>query len=426
MAFKLLDVPHFIQEVKARAVTNQRSFGMNFEPTEDGLQSPAIFGSSSKDKFNLWGYINLEDVVMHPLIYDNVSHINPAFNRVLLKDKKYKVSDGMLTEDENGGTGITWLISNWDRINFDKYRTEKNKMFVDFVQNTKTNLIFINRVPVIPLMYREARMGKFKPEEDELDAIYKKLLSYTKSTRSDFTSTYMEAIKDKSSKDFIQDAVNDLYKHFLSKLGGKPGFVRQALIAKRLDNVSRMVANANPDIPVNACVIPWHILLNMFDLFVVAYINKEGREDVKASLGIGERDTEEYGKLFDYIYRNADTYTGHYPGHREIWIDVLEGVFNENPLMRTLVKRDPGWSANSMHCFRPLIGTENTYHIMVPSWVYAPLGGDSFNTNFMVDTVNDSTMFEDAEYRITCKKKTTRIVRTMNSVYRLTKESIDG
>ncbi len=423
MAFKLLDIPHFIQEVKARAVTNSRSFGQNFEPTEDGLQSSSIFGVSTKDKFELWGYINLEDVIMHPLVYDNLSHINPVFNRVLQKTKKYKIEDSMVVEDESGGNGVTWLIGNWDKINFDKYRTEKNKMFVDFIQNTKKRLIFVSQVPVIPLAYREARMGDFKPEEDEVDEIYKKILSFSKAGRTDFTSAYMETIKDKTTKDFMQVTVNDLYKYFISKLESKHGFVRGSLAAKRLDNVSRMVANANPDIPINACVIPWHILLNMFDIFVVSYLNKEGNESIKEQLNIGEKSTEEYGQLLDYIYRNTDTYHDHYPTHRKIWIQILEDIFNENPLMRVMIKRDPGWTANSMHCFRPLIGSENMYHIMVPSWVYAPLGGDSFNSNFIVDELADNVIYEDEEYIITSGVEKARVIRTMNSVYRRTKEA---
>ncbi len=425
MAIKLLDIPKFIQEVNARAVTNSRTFGQDFVPTEDGLQSQSIFGVSTKDKFDLWGYINLEDVVMHPLIFDNLSSISPIFNRVKLKSKKYKVVDGMLVEEESGGTGITWLIGNWDKINFDKYRTEKNKMFVDFIQNTKSNLIFVSKVPVIPIAYREAKMDGFRPEESDVDAIYKKLLSYSKSSRSDFTSAYMEAVKDKNSKDFIQTSVNELYKHFLSQLEGKPGFIRQSMTAKRIDNVSRMVANANPDIPINACVLPWHILINMFDIFVVAYLideKPEEREALRKTLKVDGKNTEEFGQLFDYIYRNADTYVSHYPGHREIWIDILEEIFNNNPEMRVMIKRDPGWTANSMHCFRPLIGTENNYHIMVPAWVYAPLGGDSFNSNFMIDKLIDNVIYEDEEYRVTSQNKA-RVVKTMNSIYRRVKEA---
>ncbi len=425
MAFELLDVPHFIQEVKARAVTNSRPFGPNQVATDDGLQSQSIFGMSTKDKFNLWGYIDLEDVVMHPLIHENLSHINPVFNRAKQKSRKYKIVEGMLQEDETGGTGVTWLIGNWDKINFDKYRTEKNKMFVDFIKNTKNNLIFVNKVPVIPIAYREARMGKFKMESDEVDAIYTKLISFSQSGRSNFSAEFAEIIKNQTDKDFMQDAVNKLYYYFIGQLESKQGFVRGSLAAKRLDNVSRMVANANPDIPINACVIPWHILLNMFDIFVVGYLSQDENEELRKKLNVDGKNTEEYGELFDYIYRNTSTYTSHYPQHRETWIKLLEDVFNANPLMRVMVKRDPGWTANSMHCFRPLIGTEDMYHILVPSWVYAPLGGDSFNTNFMIDHLEDNVLFEDSEYQIKCKDKA-RVVRTMNSIYRKTKEQGNG
>ncbi len=421
MANKLLDVPHFIQEVNARAVTNSRPFDRNMEPTEDGLQSPSIFGVSPSDKFDRWGYITLEDVVMHPLVLENLSHIDPIFNRVYQKKKKYSVVDGMLVEDEGGGTGIGWLISVWDKINFDKYRTEKNKIYIDFIKNTKSNLIFINKIPVIPIVYREARMGKFKMEEDEVDALYKRILSFSQTGRSTFSSEFAAVIKDVSNKDFMQESVNALYKHFISKLEGKPGFMRQALTAKRLDNVSRMVANANPDIPVNSCVIPWHILLNMFDVFVAGYLANEDNRETAAALNVLNKDTEEFGNLFDYIYRNTNTYTKEYPAHKELWITVLENIFNTNPHMRVLVKRDPGWTANSMHCLRPLIGTENMYHIMMPAWSYAPLGGDSFNTNFMIDELPDNVLYEDDEYKIT-SQNTARVVRTMNSVYRRIKE----
>ncbi len=424
MAFKLLDVPAFIQEVKARAVTNSRTFDQSMEATDDGLQSKSIFGVSSTDKFNLWGYINLEDVVMHPLVYDNISFMDPVFNRAKEKRKKYKIIDGMLEEDENGGTGVGWLIANWDKINFEKYRTEKNKLFVDFIKNTNKNVLTVNKIPVIPIAYREARMGNYKMEEDEIDALYKKVLSYSKSGRSFQTGLYMETILDKTSKDFMQVAVNDIYKYFIKTLEGKHGFVRGSMVAKRLDNVSRMVANANPDIPINSCVIPWHILLNMFDIFVVGYLKPprpgqpDDKEELRKKLKVDGKGSTEFGELFDYIYRDTNTYDANQPGAKEAWIGILVDIFNLNPLLRVLVKRDPGWNANSMHCFRPLIGTDNMYHIMVPSWVYSPLGGDSFNTNFMIDKLDSNILYEDDEYKITSKTDKARVVRTMNTIWK--------
>jgi DNA-directed RNA polymerase beta' subunit len=427
MAFKLLDVAKLIQETQAKAVTDSQTFsGKDFTPSPQGLQSPAIFGATSKGKFENWGYINLDDVILHPLIYENLNVINPIFNKVKSKKAKFKVINGELQEDPKGGTGISWLVGSWDKINFEKYRTEKNKLFIDLINNTKKNLITVNKVPVIPVAYREAKVDGFRPEEDEVDKLYKKLISYAKSGRSDFTQAYLETLQDKSTTDMIQNGVNKLYDYFLDKLASKEGFVRQALVAKRLDNVSRMVANANPDIPINACVIPWHILLSMFDVFVVGYLNQEENEELKKELSMVDKTTSEYGELFDYIYRNTSSYVKNYPKHKEIWIDILEAIFNKNPELRVLVKRDPGWTANSMWCFKPLIGTEDMYHIIVPSFVYSPLGGDSFNTNFAIDYLPDNVIYEDDKYKITGTNEQARVVKTLSSIYRRVKEEANA
>jgi len=419
MALKILDVDKFLHQQQAKAVTNPRPFDSNMKQNMDGLQSPSIFGVSSKERFDTWGLINLEDVVMHPLIYDNLNIIDPTFKRVITKKSKYTVVGGMLQESDEGGTGLTWLISNWDRINFDKYRTEKNKLFIDFIKNTKKSLLFINKVPVIPIAYREARIGSYKVEQSQVDDIYQKLLSISKTGRSEFTTEWMKSLKNINSKEMIQDKVNELYKYFIGKLEGKHGFLRNTLTAKRLDNVSRMVANARPDIPINSCVIPWHILLNMFDIFVVAYLANEENTEYKKKLGINtEKTMTEYGELFDFIYRNSDIYDKHFPGRKEIWIEILTNIFNDNPMMRVLLKRDPGWNADSLWCFQPLINTENSYQVWVPSWVYSPLGGDSLNTNFLIIEKENDIIYEDDNYRITGASEKAKIIKTMDSVWK--------
>ncbi|MCF6194328.1 MAG: efflux RND transporter permease subunit, partial [Kangiellaceae bacterium] len=70
---------------------------------------------------------------LHPLIYENLSKINTVFNKILKGKQKFSIDDGMLIESDSGGTGLTWLIENWDKVKFNKYRTEKNKVFVDFI-----------------------------------------------------------------------------------------------------------------------------------------------------------------------------------------------------------------------------------------------------------------------------------------------------
>jgi DNA-directed RNA polymerase beta' subunit len=419
MAFKLLDTNKFLHKVKARTVTNTFTFDRNMEPTEAGLQSPSIFGSSANERFTSWGSIELHDTVMHPLIFENLSSIDPAFKRAKDKTREFEIVGGMLKEVPNGNNGVGWLIANWDKINFDKYRTDKNKLFIDLVKQPDSPL-FVSRIPVIPINYREAHQGSFKMEEDEVDALYKSILSVTKPGRSEFTSSMMEKIKDKAGKDFIQDNVNKLYKHFISKLDSKRGFLRNTLTAKRLDNVARLVANARPDVPVDSCVLPWQILLNLFDAFVVAYINidEEKGGDLKEKLGVTNKSIDEMGELFDFIYRNVDIYDKEYPGKKELWIQILVDVFNENPLLRVMAKRDPGWNADSMWVFKCLINSDNRYNIWVPSWVYSPLGGDSYTTSFFIDELKDDVIFEDDDYIITGDREKARVVKTLDGVWK--------
>jgi len=420
MALKLLDVSRFLSQEQAKAVTSSRSFTSGKEPQPGGLQDPAIFGVSTKDKFNTWGSINLEDVIMHPVIYDNLNVVNPIFKRVLEKKTKVEIVGGVLKESDSGGTGLSWLISKWDKINLEKYRTEKNKFFIDFLKNTSKNLLFINKIPVIPIVYREAHMGNFMMESDELDEIYTKILNVSKTGRSEFTSEWMQAFKDLSNKDILQDRVNQLFKHFINKIQGKRGFLR-TLSAKRLDNVARMVANARPDIPINSCVVPWHILLNVFDIYVVAWVENDDKLNpgvLKKELGIGDKSTSDYGELFDYIYRNSETYEKHYPGKKEHWIKILTGIFNENPMLRVLLKRDPAWNADSIWCFQPLINSENSYQVWVPSWVYSPLGGDSMNTNFCIINKDTNIIYEDDDFIIEGDNEKARVVKTMDSIWK--------
>jgi len=417
MSLKLLDTDKFLQN--AKAITNSRPFTNTMDPAPGGLQDPAIFGVSTKDRFNTWGVINLEDVIMHPLVYNNLNNIDPIFKRVLTKKTKVILVDGKLEESQNGGTGLNWLINNWDKINLEKYKTEKNKLWIEFLNNTNKKLLFINKIPVIPIVYREAHMGNFKMELDPLDEIYQKILGISKTGRTEFTSAWMETVKDQSGKEIMQSRVNQLFDYFISKLEGKRGFIRNTLTSKRLDNVSRMVANARPDIPINSAVIPWHILLNLFDIFVISWLKNEEDSKMLSKLGLSEdKSIEEYGELFDYIYRNSETYVNHYPGHRELWIEILNNIFNENPMLRILLKRDPGWNADSIWCFQPLINTENSYQIWVPSWVYSPLGGDSLNTNFLIINKEDDIIYEDEEYLIKGLQPNAKIIKTLDSVYK--------
>ena len=90
----------------------------------------------------------------------------------------------------------------------------------------------------------------------------------------------------------------------------------------------------------------------------------------------------EYGQFFDYIARNAEVFVASPGGEkkRQVLIEVLMNIFEKNPKLTVMMKRDPAWDKNSYHSLKPIIITDNAYHVVTNSMIYKPIGGDSFTT----------------------------------------------
>ncbi len=420
--FNLLDINKFVKEKDSRVITTSKTFTKDknneMTPNSGSFYDPAIFGFTGKDKFEKYSYLNLEEVVMHPLIFKNLGKVGTDLNKCIQKKKKYVVQDGILVETKSGGNGINFIINNWNKIDFKKYRNEKNKIFLDFLLNTKKELITVNKIPVIPIAYRNYTTNHGMVEEDEITDLYKKLMKVTENKdwvkdlsqedQDSFDEVIQNIYQTTSKKDYVQKYLNNLYNYFIGKLEKKSGFFQGSLIGKRLDNVARFVINAQPDIPLDCCALPWQGLLNIFDLFVVSYLNKEEVEYVKMAdeLGTTDMSADEIGELLAYIYKNAGIYVNHYPERVKVWIELLVQIFNDNDELRVLAKRDPGWNDHSFWAFKPIIITDVSYQMIVPSFIYAPIGGDSFSTDAYLQEVPSQYIDINTDYSITSSKKT--------------------
>ncbi len=403
MGFKLLDIDKFIREKQAKPVTSPntliRKNGL-WIPDPNGLYSEFIFGIDRKEQREKYGYIDFKTFIMHPLIFKNLGKISSLFAAVANKKKYVKIENGELIEvpENEGKTGIQFLIDNWKKIDLDKYKKPTNEYFIEFLKITQEKLIFVNKLPVIPVIYRPYKIDKGRVEIDEITEKYQKILytiysnEFIKSDQQVFAQNTVGDINDnelfnilfqnQSKTDKIQKYVNTLYDYFISKLEKKEGFFRSKLIGKRLDNVARLVANARPDVPIDCAVIPWHVLLNLFDALVIGYL--ESHSEIKKDLGLENLTLDDIGKHLYYIYKNCDIYCNSNKEKVEIWYKVLEDIFNQNPHVRILLKRDPSWSAQSFWSLKPLINKGCQYVIIVPSFYYVPLGGDSFNCNIFI------------------------------------------
>ncbi len=413
---KVLNINKFIKEHKVLEVTSRQSFNRDGEITPEGLYSEIIFGVTSKELSTTFGYINLKTNIVHPAILASLSKISTLFSKIVLNTKKAILENGQLVESDEGSSGVGWLFDIWKKIDFEKYKTEKNSYIINFILSEGREGIFINKFLVIPPKFRMYTIKHGMTIEDETTMFYKTILDLIESGHSE--NPFMQEILRNSSRDVeIQKAVNKTYAFFLQKLEKKEGAFRANLISKRIDNNVRLVANARPDIPFNCAGIPWHVLLNIFDAFVVGSLNKSiFSEDYSKKLGTKDFTSSKYGTHFDYIYRNVDTYTESNPGKREIWVKLLKELFDYHPELKVLLKRDPAWDKGSYHALFPVIIPTNSFHIVVNSLLYVPLGGDSFNTNFILNKTGP-TIVETPEGTIQTKTDSSYYLKSLDSIY---------
>lgn len=381
---KILDINKFIKNNNCKEVTNYQSFNKDLTPTDDGLYSSLIFGVNQTDNFTKFGYISFGINVLHPVIYKNIVSVNGLFKKVLNKETKVKIINGKLEENEAGWTGIKELYNNWDKINFKNY-DEKNikvKSLIEFLNKNNKNLIFINKILVIPVNFRPAVPKNGLMVEDEISGLYKGLLTILDNEKAN--SEYLQNLMSLTDKySIIQSKVNDIYNNFITFLEKKDGLIRTSLIGKRVNNVARLVANAQPIIPLNCIVLPWHACLNIFDLPIIGMINNDPfGKNYLTKLKLNDLSPDDLADLFGFIYHNVDTYSKNNIDLLQFWYELLLDTFNYHKELKCFVKRDPAWDKNSYHLLQPVINTENEFSCIINSALYNPLGGDSFSTNY--------------------------------------------
>ena len=393
--FKPDNIDEFINKNRCLEVTNIWSFSKTQEPTDDGLYSKRIFGITNKEQSTKFGYINLKQQLVHPRAMIMLSELSSLFPKVILSEEKAIVKDGMLLVDPNGGNGPGWLYENYNKINWEHYYKNNNDDTIAFFKKTPKSVIFCTKWLVIPSLYRPFKEEHGHIVEDELTGYYKKLLSRVNASKSD--NEFMQKMLSDSSKGaLVQKVLVEIEKWFMEQLGEKTGYVRGSLVSKKMDNVARLVANARPDVPFNCAALPWQVLINIFDAYVVSMIYDRNLETKWAvELKVESYNYTNIADHLTYIYHNADSYVQNNPGLREKWIALLKEMFEMYLDLSVVGKRDPAWNKCSYYNVKPIIMTDNSYHVVLNSLLYKPLGGDSFNTNFTTRIKNSNIILKD-------------------------------
>ena len=272
---------------KLKEVTDPMLFIKGTIPSENGLLSTEIFGVSVKERKETYAYIDLHDYFINPFIYKMLKRLNRNFESVVHGNKKFTITDGKLTEDENGQTGIRFLYDNWEKINFEKNNSGMRNERIDVLTSYKRNVIFTRYWIVCPAYYRDVNLqsiGNGKISHHEINDKYSKLIRMTSLiTNSNDFDFVLNATRAK-----IQDTLVEIYDHFKGKLEKKQGMIRRNLLGKSIDYGARSVisapvfhANAPDDMEIDFyhAGIPLAQCCSLFSPFIVTWVRNYFRRE---------------------------------------------------------------------------------------------------------------------------------------------------
>jgi len=375
----LLDLEDFSKEVMP--VTVSEFFQKTGEFHPEGLFSEYIFGPvESRDRKTKYSYINLNIKIVHPMIVKILYQLNRKILKLLSTESSFILDkEGNLIEDENGTiTGIDQFIKIFNKIKFRGGTEKREKYILRLNQMYNENLIFIDKVPIIPPSYRDI----YKDENDmwiydELNDFYVNILRKTFHMKGLLTGPLFDLLNYE-----VQKAVIEHDDFVRNKIQKKSGIIRSMLLGKRTDFSGRAVITPGPDLKCDEMGVPLRMAVVLFEPFIIhrllykdnpyiGLIKKEIKKILELELSVDSLKSlfkyiKSDGKISDKLKNNL--------------IEVCQAVAFDRVIVS---KRDPALHAESVRGYKPIIMDGDTLRLNTLSTGghNADFDGDSVYSN---------------------------------------------
>lgn len=322
----LEDVNDFIKKnPSTKEITSPIFFTRPGQPNPEGLLSNEIFGITKEERAGIWGYIDLVDYFIHPLVYKKLCRMDKKFREIVHGTKKYIINDsGELIEDEKGNTGIKWLKKNFDSIKIKKTGSRKRDELIKFV-NINKKVMFMNKLLVLPAYYRDVNTEQSgRIAVGEVNELYSSLIIAIRGIKetADFGIDVSDSIRGR-----IQEIILAIYDWYCGNnndalegatgLSKKNGIIRKSGMSKTSDYGSRLVLSA-PELKVEAvddmmvdirhCAVPLASICANYFPFMLYHIRRffENEFPPEGLVEILENDKVKYCKVYEPMMTFSD------------------------------------------------------------------------------------------------------------------------
>lgn len=240
-----------LQEVRKATVfeTGTQSF------EQEGLFSTNIFGPVGSDIRNTQpAYIDLQFSILHPLIYEHITSLK-SYYKDIIEGKSFAkfdkdVNDFILTTDETGDTGYTFFIEHIDKLVFEENDSEQRSFKIKLVKKYGNKESMISKWLVLPAGMRDYTVDENnQPSEDEINGLYRKLLStvaMVKNTKIDTNIKLLDPVRLK-----IQKTCIEIFEYIKTLLDGKNKFIQGKWAKRAIVNGTRNVLTPTPTKTLN-------------------------------------------------------------------------------------------------------------------------------------------------------------------------------
>lgn len=281
-------------------------------PTEAGLFSRDIFGSSTNERRNIPAYIDLHDKYLHPLAYNTLKTLNRKFESLIAGTMTFKIdSDGQLKEDPNGETGLRFLYENWNKLKF----RERSSIFaterIKSLQNRDKN--WVDKWIVIPAFFRDINFNEEgRPSYDHINEIYMNLIRMSASV----AQQEQYGLVSNLTRARVQFMINEIHDTIINtQLRAKSGVFKKFTMGKNVDFGARLVISApiikgerydDVQVQFNRIGLPLATVCSIFFPFVVYALREYLRNEFQLAGKYAFRNKK--GELEYITLENPDYY----------------------------------------------------------------------------------------------------------------------
>jgi hypothetical protein len=210
----------------------------------DGLFSTEIFGKIGEERRNRsYAYIQLHIPILHPVIYKVISELKSLYQDIL-SGRTYAIwdpaaKDYIPSDALNGQTGYTFFLSHLLELAPEVRPGAKRSFNIALLDRYRDSGTYQHLI-VMPAGMRDYVIDdQGKPSEDEINGMYRKIISISsmiESVNAAHNPEYLDQARHQ-----LQLAVNEVYDYIKNLLEGKKSFVLGKWAGRKIFNSTRNV-----------------------------------------------------------------------------------------------------------------------------------------------------------------------------------------